>query len=1309
MQEFETTEHPQTAVFRITIISTNRTSDDTAVSAAHQLGITSLHACYPARLYFIQGDITHDDAQTIARQLLTDPVTEEYSIVDVGSTGETTHSQFIIETTLLPGVTDPPAENLIRAAHLLGITGLARAATGQQFALVALSDEDGRAKTKDGAAILGPRSSVLRPVTQGQLDTGTLHRLATQILANPVIQRYTINQPISPPFFAYETADDSVEIIPILGLDDDALLVLSQARRLSLNLAEMQAIQRYYGQERRDPTDVELEMLAQTWSEHCVHKTFKATIDYTGPDGEQQTIDGILKTYIRAATEKIDKPWVRSAFVDNAGIVAFDDRFDLAFKVETHNHPSALEPFGGANTGIGGVVRDVLGVSARPIANTDILCFGEPEMDQADLPAGVLHPRRIAEGVVHGIEDYGNKMGIPTVNGSIHYHPGYTANPLVYCGCLGILPHGSHPTTPQPGDLIVAIGGRTGRDGLRGATFSSMEMDVETSEIAGTAVQIGHPIMEKQVQEVVVQARDARLYSAITDCGAGGFSSAVGEMAEGLGANVQLENVTLKYPGLRPWEIWLSEAQERMVLAIPPENWEQLKAICAGQDVEAIRLGEFEATGRLRLYYGEKLVGDLSLDFLHDGIPTGHMKAVFSGQLIVDSEQLTVDSEQPAINYQLSTINSESSTINCTEMLLRLLAHPDIRSKEEVIRRYDHEVQGGTAVKPLVGHANHGPSDAAVIVPQNSQSPTPNPQSPTRAVALGNGINPHLSVADPYVMAWAAVDEALRNVVAVGADPDQVSILDNFCWGNPNLPDRLGALVRCAQGCYDAAVAYQTPFISGKDSLNNEYTGADGEKHAIPGTLLVSAMGIVPDVAKTVTMDLKQAGNFLFALGQTGAELAGSHYELVGGTVQAQHQRPLKPVKNALDHFRALHRAIQAGLVRASHDCSEGGLGVALAEMCLAGGVGANIKLIYAPRDPYWNYSPDEVILFAQSLSRFIVEVRPEDAEQFRAIMSEANVPHECFGVIGGDRLVINGRTDASIIDLPLSDLEKAWRGGVAQKQSGGVAEWRSGGVPSHSPAPKILILHANGTNRDHDAALACQLAGGQPEIVHLNQLLAGERRLADYGMVVIPGGFSYGDDLGAGQLWAQDLRHRLGDRLSEFVANGRLLLGICNGFQVLVKAGLLQLPGHAERQVTLTYNENGRFECRWVYLQPNSHSPSLFTQGLDDPIYCPVAHGEGRLMVKDEATLARLRDEGLVALSYAVSSQKSEVESVGYPANPNGSVADIAGLCNAAGNVLGLMPHPENHIFDWQHPRVHRGERGLLGLRLFQNALRHL
>ena len=422
----------------------------------------------------------------------------------------------------------------------------------------------------------------------------------------------------------------------------------------------------------------------------------------------------------------------------------------------------------------------------------------------------------------------------------------------------------------QPGDLIVAIGGRVGRDGLRGATFSSMEMDQTTSDIAGTAVQIGHPIMEKQVLEVVMRCRDEQLYNALTDCGAGGFSSSVGELGETVGATVELSQVSLKYPGLRPWEIWLSEAQERMVLSVPPEKLARVQEIAAAQDVEATVLGTFEPTGHMTIAYNGVTVGDLSMDFLHDGIPT---------------RQMTARWEPPTISAEPAR-----ELLPTQDALLQLLAMPTIRSKEDIVRRYDHEVQGGTAVKPFVGVADNGPSDAAVIVPQETLR-TGSPSrtaSPVKGVAISNGICPTYGALDPYAMAWAAVDEAMRNLVAVGANPDEVSILDNFCWGNPQLPDRLGALVRCAQGCHDAAVAYRTPFISGKDSLNNEYVGADGQKHAIPGTILISAIGIVPDVEKTVTMDLKQSGNLLYIVGETRAELGGSHYALLhdekGGT-----------------------------------------------------------------------------------------------------------------------------------------------------------------------------------------------------------------------------------------------------------------------------------------------------------------------------------------------------------------------------------------------------------------------------------------
>jgi phosphoribosylformylglycinamidine synthase II len=914
------------------------------------------------------------------------------------------------------------------------------------------------------------------------------------VFSNPVIQCCTVNQPISPPFLPAEPNNRQFQIIPLHEAEDDELIALSRDRCLSLSLAEMHAIRTYYFQEGRDPTDIELEMLAQTWSEHCVHKTFKARIDYTGPlpgadarsaDARsapvRQHIDGLLDTYIRGATQSAQKPWVRSAFVDNAGIVAFDDVWDIAFKLETHNHPSAIEPFGGANTGVGGVVRDILGVSARPIANTDVLCFGPRDLPAERVPAGTLHPRRVIDGVVHGVEDYGNKMGIPTVNGAVFYHPGYTANPLVFCGCVGILPRDSHPAQAQPGDLIVVIGGRTGRDGLHGATFSSMEMDPSTCHTSGSAVQIGHPINEKQVQEVVLQARDERLYSAITDCGAGGLSSAVGEMASQTGARVHLEAVPLKYPGLRPWEIWLSEAQERMVLAVPAQSWPRLQAICAGQDVEAVCLGALEPTGRFRIYYEDQLVADLAVDFLHDGIPQRHLQASWTPPAVE-----AFDAGEPD---------------DLAAALLAVLAHPNIRSKEDVVRRYDHEVQGGTVVKPLVGVDEHGPSDAAVIVPLDTVLDAAAPNRSPKGLALSVGLAPTYTDHDPYAMAWAAIDEALRNVVAVGADPVTVSLLDNFCWGNPSLPDRLGSLVRCAQGCHDAARAYEVPFISGKDSLNNEYTGEDGQKHTIPGTLLISALGQIADVTHTVTMDLKEAGNLLYLVGDTRDELGGSHYALArdaaGGTVP-------QPVPDGLARMQAVHRAIQAGVVQAAHDCSEGGLGVALAEMCIAGRLGANIDLAQVPGAGL--IARDDALLFSESLSRFVIEIRPEDSDVFARLM--AGVPYAQIGVVASHEtgLVMRGRWSGIALDV--AQLERRWRGqdpvpavAPTPKPADPVSAYRA------QHAPRVLILHANGTNRDREAALACNLAGGQADIAHVNQLLGGEKSLLDYHMLVVPGG----------------------------------------------------------------------------------------------------------------------------------------------------------------------------------------------------------
>jgi len=1236
--------------------------------------------CFVARIFFLEGELSPGQLDRLCSTLLADPVTEDYRWSPADRPVSPLPADHTIEVTLLPGVTDPVAENLLRAARLLGMDGIRQVATGTRYLL------------------------------RGSFSPDELHRLAGSVYSNPVIQRYEIDRPIAPPFVQHDPANGLVEVIPLCDADDGQLQRISAERCLSLSLDEMRAVQDYFAAEGRDPTDVELEMLAQTWSEHCVHKTFKAVVDYRGPlpgapaDSAPvpQQIDGLLATCIRAATEKLNRPWVRSAFVDNAGIVAFDDTWDVAFKLETHNHPSAIEPFGGANTGVGGVVRDILGVSARPIANTDVLCFGPQDVSESALPAGTLHPRRVMEGVVHGVEDYGNKMGIPTVNGAVLFHPGYTANPLVFCGCLGILPHGSHPTAAQPGDRIVVIGGRTGRDGMHGATFSSMEMDTTTGETLGSAVQIGHPINEKQVLEVVLRARDERLYTAITDCGAGGLSSAVGEMIGAMGGSVQLCHVPLKYPGLRPWEIWLSEAQERMVLAVPAEHWPRLLEICDGHNVEAVCLGEIESTGRFRLYYGDRQVADLSVEFLHKGIPRRHLVATW----------------QPAAAQPFFA----GEPADPLTSLLDLLSHPNIRSKESVVRRYDHEVQGGTVVKPLVGAADHGPGDAAVIVPLDVQMSAQAGESAAspQGLALSVGIAPAYTDLDPYAMAWAAIDEAMRNVAAVGADPDHVALLDNFCWGNPALPDRLGSLVRCVQGCHDAALAYGAPFVSGKDSLNNEYADETGRKHTIPGTLLISALGLVPDVHRTVTMDLKRAGNRLYVVGDTRDELGGSHYALVrgggGGTVP-------QPVADAPERLRALHRAMRAGLVRACHDCSEGGLAVALAEMCIAGRLGAAVDLECVPGAA--NIAQDDALLFSESLSRFVVEVAPEDGPRFEALL--AGVPCARVGWVAerAHGLRMTGR--AGTLTARIEDLERAWRGDLPLAKVGNAQPERSPRVPSPAaPAqavpqagsfrraarllhpPRVLILHANGTNRDREAAQACALAGGEPEIVHINELTGGQKRLLDYAMLVVPGGFSFGDDLGAGTLCAMNLAHRLGDDVSRFIASGRPVLGICNGFQILVKSGLL--PGvpfgtNGDRVVTLAANDSRRFECRWVTLQPQPGSPCLFTQGLDDLITCPVAHGEGRVAVRDAAALNRLVHSGLVALTYV---ERDGSPAAGYPANPNGSVGNIAGLCNPAGNMLGLMPHPEDHLFPWQHPRFHRGEGGQLGLRLFENGIKH-
>jgi phosphoribosylformylglycinamidine synthase len=795
--------------------------------------------------------------------VLVDPV-----VVEGGAGGALEGAGTAVSVGKRPGVMDPAEASILRALRALGERPR-RAVTARTFWIVA------DAAPAEIAAAVG------------------------RSLANEVIEEITLGTAPAPRDLPSGAARARVPDVPLDGLPDDDLLAVSRRYVLALSLAEMRAIREHFRGLGRPPRLGELETVAQTWSEHCKHKTLTGPIDYT-EGGRTERIANLLKETIFFATRELGRDWCVSVFEDNAGVVRFDDDHDVCFKVETHNHPSAIEPYGGAGTGIGGVIRDILGtgLGAMPIANTDVFCFGD--LDTAELPKGVLHPLRVMRGVVAGVRDYGNRMGIPTVNGAVCFDPRYLGNPLVFCGTVGLLPRGMHRKAARPGDRIVVLGGRTGRDGIHGATFSSEALHDESDAVSGGAVQIGNAIEEKKVLDALLRARDKGLFTAVTDCGAGGFSSAVGEMGAEIGAEVWLERAPLKYLGLNPVEIWISEAQERMVLAVPPEHEGELLRLCAAEDVEATVIGAFTDTGRLLVKHGNDVIVDLAMEFLHDGLPRTPRRATW----VAPAPPPAAPENPPR------------------ERLLALLSDGNVCSKEWIVRQYDHEVQAGSAVKPLVGPEGRGPGDASVVVPVLGTR---------RGVAIGCGINPR--VADPYEMAMHVVDEAIRNVVAVGGDPARVALLDNFAWGDCNVPEVLGAMVRAARGCRDASLLFGAPFISGKDSLNNEFR-SEGGTIRIPHTLLVSALAIVEDVTKCVTSDLKRAGSKLV---------------LVAGA---------KPDPAVM---RDVAAAIRTGRVRACHDLSEGGLAVALAEMAIGGGLGGRIR-----------FDGD---LFAEGPSRFLLEV----------------------------------------------------------------------------------------------------------------------------------------------------------------------------------------------------------------------------------------------------------------------------------------------------------------------------------------------
>jgi phosphoribosylformylglycinamidine synthase II len=1079
-------------------------------AAGAGMSVTRAQSC---RVYLVEGTLTPEQIGRVRDGLLRDPVLET-ATVGVSNAGAGVQ---VVEVHPLAGVMDPAAHSVKAAVGVLlggsvgGDANRIEVSTGWRYDLEGISAE--QAKT-----------------------------LAEMTLANKVVQGIH-HAPWTPAALPKGHASEfKVRTVSIRGKSDEELAVFSREAHLFLSLDEMRAVKAEYDRLGRDPTDVELETLAQTWSEHCVHKTLKSKVKYRevgaasggadargggGAGGEKSrmsfevsfgkpgserrvashdvededggeesgsgdvivwegrpghvvgsdgtvVIDNLLKRTVAAATfelieEGID--WTLSVFKDNSGVIAFDENFGVCVKVETHNRPSAIEPYGGAATGAGGCIRDVIGtgLGARPIASTDIFCVahpdawrgrtGEGKADGKQLPPGTLHPKRVLTEVVAGVRDYGNRMGIPTVSGGVHFDDRYVGNPLVFCGCIGLIPRGLVHGAVKAGDRIIALGGRTGRDGIHGATFSSAEVEHTHADEFAHAVQIGNAIEEKRVLDAIMRARSGGaggkpLYTGMTDCGAGGFSSAIGEMAKDVGASVQLEKAPLKYAGLTYTEIWISEAQERMVLSVPAENVEKLRAICAEEGVELADLGVFGTESKtLKLSYNGVAVGEMSMEFLHDGIPQPTREAVW---------------REPTYT---ATSRTRRGSGNVQQTLLKLLSHPTIASKHWIIRQYDHEVQGNTVVKPLVGPAGRGPGDATVIEPISGSG-----QGLSVSCGLATGVGDPTVAGDPYLAALAGIDECVRNLVCVGTHPERIAILDNFCWPSCEKPENLAALVRACEGCYDGAKAYGTPFVSGKDSLNNQLRYEDpvtGEKKVIeiPPTLLISGIGIVQSINKCVTMDAKASGNVLMLIGRGGPEMAGSVFESVeglGGMEEDALRVPRVDLKVGPATADAVATMINDGIVKSAHDCSDGGLLVAVAEMVIAAHKGsvdtktasaatADVKIdvnsviqnllkpslsslmekqsagvaaaseIGVELSIWDDMLAAEQLAFGEAPSRYVIEIEQKDVQRVRNVLRDFGGIHATLiGTLNTSGKMTWAKGDVSV---GVAELVRAWRG----------------------------------------------------------------------------------------------------------------------------------------------------------------------------------------------------------------------------------------------------------------------------------------
>lgn len=953
-------------IWRIDVFPQQEFPSRDLIAQVKDLGIEKDCKVFCKKVYLVEGNFSKKDVETIAGSLLIDPVTEKY-ILSEGLFREKPASNEII-ITYNPGVSDPVTLSLEKAIRDLSF-GVKNTRIARLYKFENLTQDE-------------------------------IKEVAQRLLYNPLIEHILDYEKTS----AIESLDEfsssaykfQLINVDMFSAEDEELKNISTDGCLSLNLEEMKIIKDYFKKNKRNPTDCELETIATLWSEHCAHKTFRGIIEYEEKDSEHKTvkkstIDNLLKTTVMKATNEIKSGNCVSVFHDNSGVVKFDKDFNICFKVETHNHPSSLEPYGGASTGIGGVIRDILGtgLAAKPFASIDVFCFSPWHIKYDSLPLGLLHPKRVMKGVIRGVRDYGNRMGIPTIAGSVLFDDRFLGNPLVYCGTLGLIPKNKCFKKVHKGDLVFVCGSKTGRDGIHGATFSSKELDEKTVFLT-SAVQIGNAIEEKKVTEAILRARDLDLFNAITDCGAGGLCSAVTELAQEHGVSVNLEKVPLKYKGLNYTEIWISESQERMVFFAKKENLDKLMQIFKEEDVELTVIGKVTDTKKLELLYENNKVCELDLDFIFN-LPKLTKKATW----VIEKEEAANADEKE----------------NYNEDVKMLLSRPGIACKDWILREYDHEVQAGSVLKSIYGIENLSVSDAAVVRPDLKTD---------KAVAVGLGINPFYSDIDPYWMGALAIDEALRNVVSAGGNLKSTYILDNFCWGSPEDEHNLAGLVRTSFAAYDFSKYYEVPFISGKDSLYNEYA-VEGKRISIPGTLLISAVSVIEDWRSVITANFKKEGNLIYLIGLSKPEMGASEYfrclNKKGGFVPKVNKETARQV------FEAVSEAINEKLIISCHDLSEGGLAVAVSEMCMGSNLGANIFLSDAPKQKGMaNYET----LFGESPTRFLVEVPKDKKAAF-----EKQLKGVSFGLIGcvlkEPKLLIYANETETVVNITLSELRESW------------------------------------------------------------------------------------------------------------------------------------------------------------------------------------------------------------------------------------------------------------------------------------------